>query len=254
MKFLTPSQILKQASGARRLTDDETKEGLFDTQAFIQLVDKLYGMKPVMAVQGTPHKDSRAGELSQSKHLIGVAKPGGAAIFLLNSHTPRRRTWIASGFVRRLEREGDIFALIGAAVPVQRWRGIGQALDEVARHHHEVTRARQVLKERIATPADVDYMIEQTLANAYMPGHKTAARDSMKKPAALHGLFDVAFKLLATLQEPGLKIEGTGRRMKPLTGPDALFYAGNAIFDIAMRRLDRYGERIGMSLPMFYRR
>lgn len=253
MKFLTPSQVLKQASGARSLTQTEAAEGLFNTQLFIHLVDKTYGMKPVMAVQGTSHKDSRAGELSQSKHLIGVAKAGGAAIFLLNSHTPRRRTWIASGFVR--QRKGDNYALIGAALPVQRWRGIDQALDDLARHHHEVNRARRAMLDFEVSADDIDHVAQSVLKQAFMPGHKAATSDVVHyngRPGI--SLIDVAFGSVKMLQEPGLKIEGTGRRMKPLTGPDALFYAGNAIFEIALRRLDKYGEPIGRSLPTFCKR
>ncbi|MFA5901741.1 MAG: hypothetical protein WC829_21800 [Hyphomicrobium sp.] len=254
MKFLTPSQILKQASGARRLTSAEEAEGLFDTQAFIRLADELYGMKPVMAVQGTPHKDARAGELSQSKHLIGVAKPGGATILLLNSHTPRRRTWIANGFVR--QREDKTYALIGAAVPVQRWRGIGQALEELARHHHEVNRARQAMRDYEVTGVDIHLVVGKALKRAFMPGHKAADCCVLENIAPGGGvtMFDTAFAIVKALQEPGLKIEGTGRRMKPRVGPDALFYAGNAIFEIALRRLDKYAEPIGRSLPTFCKR
>lgn len=238
MNYLTPSQLTKLAPAAVQKIDGEASGNLIDTAAFLRFIEADRGYKPAVAVQGTPHSDSKSRAGSQGKHLVGAASNNGSAIFLLNSHTVRRRAWIASGFVRKGEQQP--LCLIAAAMPLQRWRGFKEALEDLKRYQDAVLEMRKQMLAHAPSPADVQFMIAATVRSAYLPGHKPVAASEL---AGVRGntMYDIAFALLERLHQPGRKAADSNRKVKALSGPDAVMQAGNAIFGAACRRLDQIG-------------
>lgn len=248
MNYLTPSQLTRLAPAATQKIDSGTSN-LIDTAAFLRFVEADRGYKPMVAIQGTPHVDAKTGAGSHGKHLVGAASNNGNAIFLLNSHTVRRRAWIASGFVRQGEQQP--LCLIAAALPLERWRGFEEALKDLDRHREAVKEMRKRMLAYPPDPSDVLFMIASTVKLAYLPGHKPVAASEL---TGVRGatLLDIAFRLLERLQRSGLKAADSNRKIKPMSGPDAIMHAGNAIFGAACRRLDHVGALTYMpALPTF---
>jgi len=248
MKFLTPLEVTKLAPAARYLDKEELDGGLVDTLDFLVNLASLESMRPVLAVQGTPHKDAGS-EASRGKHLVGAARSNGFGIFLLNAHTVRRRAWIASGFVR--QRDDRTLCLPGVCLPLERWRGVEQALTELGRHKPALLKVQHDLASNVTTETDINWIVAQVRETAYLPGRKAPARRALLVPAG-QTFFDTAFDLVATMQQPGLQAEGDSRKLKPLSGPDAVMQACNAVWNAVVRRLDRQGHlSIPAALPIF---
>lgn len=248
MNYLTPSQLAKLAPAAVQDVDDDTTN-LIDTIAFLKFIEAEKGYKPALAVQGTPHSDSKAGAGSQGKHLVGSASNNGNAIFLMNSHTVRRRAWIASGFIRQGETQP--LCLIAAALPLQRWRSFEEALADLDRYAVAARDMRKQLLSYAPDNEDVRWMINATVRTAYLPKHKPMAASEL---VGVQGetLYDIVFALLERLQQPGRRANESSRKVKALAGPDAIMHAGNALFTAACKRLDDIGVVVyAPALPTF---
>lgn len=249
MEYLTPSALTKIAPAAARLPDKAP--GMLDTDAFLKFVGREMGYKPVFAAQGTTHTDAALSP-ARGRHLVVAAAPGGEAVALLNSHTVHRKAWMASGFVRCAPE--PVFVL-GAAVAIQRWRGVEPPLAALAEWQPSLGLAKKALKEWEPSAADIRAFLKDFAPAAYLPGHKAAhwrAFDGPWSGTMYDVMFDTVDQVLKGNLDPADPREGMGRRVKPIKGPDALMHLANAAFRSAVGRL-RATKRITspMVLPAY---
>jgi hypothetical protein len=236
MNTLSPSELFERAPGAQPLAKKHSP-GLIDTNEFMAVIRKTLGHKPVMAVQGRAHSDvdgmSKKAAIAkrerQGRHLIVCAdESSGAATIVLNSHTVRRKAWIAAGFYE--PKRGLL--LVGVALPLQRWRGYKTALDELERYRAQLTRARRELRQRAPQGPEIDAFAERVSKEAYLPGHKPIAPGELVSVRS-GSVFRVLFDMLARVVEGNLPAaEQDRRKVKPIKGPDALMHAGNVMWNI----------------------
>lgn len=247
MNTLSPSELAEKAPAAQPLPKKRAA-GLIDTNEFITVIAEQLGQEPVMAVQGRAHSDidglsKRAAVAKRERsgrHLIVCANRRGAATIVLNSHTVRRRAWIAGGFYR-----ADLL-LVGVALPLQRWRGYDAALSELERYRPQLTKIREQMMTYKTKPLMVDIIAEQVSRLAYLPGHKPIAPEELVSMRAAT-LYDTLFEMLKRVVNGNLAAAVEGKRkVKPVKGPDALMHAGNVIFNIGVECLDG-----GIALPTY---
>lgn len=247
MNTLSPSELAEKAPAAQPLPKKRAA-GLIDTNEFITVIAEQLGQEPVMAVQGRAHSDidglsKRAAVAKRERsgrHLIVCANRRGAATIVLNSHTVRRRAWIAGGFYR-----ADLL-LVGVALPLQRWRGYDTAIAELERYRPQLVKLREQMTARKATHKMVDTLAEQISQTAYLPGHKPIAAEELVG-AGMGNLYDTLFGMLKRVVNGNLAAAQEGKRkVKPVKGPDALMHAGNTIFNIGVECLDD-----GIALPTY---
>lgn len=214
------------------------RAALIDTSTFLEEIEKTLDQRPVLAIQGKSHSDVPDGTRitkreRQGRHLIVCADGAGNATLVLNSHTVRRKAWVAAGFYR-----DGLFA-VGAALPLQRWRGAGPAIDEIQRWRPAIVTARGSMRATPMTDRLMRSLADRTCA-AYLPGHKPVAASALKELAAKN-LYDTLFKILRVITDGNLPASEAGRRkVKPIKGPDALMHAGNALW---LAAIDITGER-----------
>jgi hypothetical protein len=243
MQYLTPAQLAKQAPATQRLREKSLT--LLDTAVFLRRVEHERGFLPVFAAQGTAHGDAHYGP-TKGRHLVVAADRRGNALALLNSHTVHRKAWMGAGFVAQGERP---MFVIGAAIPVARWRGFDEPLAELDAWRPSLQDVRRALEEWTTfTGSDIRSYASEFSQAVYLPGHK---------PAAAHAFTDVTpanayammFTMLGRVLDGNLPAaDPAARRVKPIKGPDALMHAGNAAFNVAVDRLRARG-RLELTVP-----
>jgi hypothetical protein len=246
MNTLSTSQLIEKAPAARPLPHKHAV-GLIDTLEFLAVIKKRLGHRPVMAIQGKPHADvpdegrkttALAKRERQGRHLIVCADGRGSATILLNSHTVRRKAWIAAGFFRSdpAVPTGGLL-LIGVALPLQRWRGFDVAIEELERYRPALAETRTALRAYRPRARDADALAEAVSRRAYLKGHKPIAADELVGAWSLT-LYDSLYGMLKRVVDGNLPAAAVGRRkVKPVRGPDALMHAGNAIWNLGVETM-----------------
>lgn len=253
MEYLTPHELRKAAPAAKHLP--RSSETLVDTADFIKHVD-LLGFRPVFATQGTPHGDSaRKGDPAHGRHLVICAKPAGEAVFLLNSHTVARKAWLGIGFYERLavrptEGGWTLEPLIGAAIPLPRWRGFEDPLAELSGYWDGVREARIGLHQWSPGTVSRRSLAQEIASTAYLPGHKTPSAALFQAHYAMMA-WDQLLHAMEVLRQGNLEPATPGRRVKPIKGPDALFHAANAVFNAGVRTLRSASDTEYMVFPRY---
>lgn len=247
MEYLTPSALIKVAPAAARLVIKTP--GMLDTDAFLKFVGKEMGYRPVFAAQGTTHSDAKM-TANRGRHLVVAADVAGNALALLNSHTVHRKAWMASGFVGNAG-EGQTGFVVGAAVPLQRWRGVAPPLEILTSWQPSLLLARKALQTWKPTGPEVRAYAALFATEAYLPGHKAAHWEAFTDVDRGGSMYDIMFSMVARAVEGNLRPAdprgGQGRRVKPIKGPDALMRMANGAFRAAVLRLQATKR---LSVPM----
>lgn len=253
MQYLTPSEIKKVAPAISKLpTEMATQENLIDTTVFLRHLETL-GYRPITVVQGTPHADAKSH--SRGRHLAVTANRHGEVIVILNSHTVWRRAWLGAGRWVGVVGEDEPNFLIGAAVPLPRWRGFEEPLATLQGYQAGLREAYDAL-----TGWDTDlnqrrWMARYFAPRAYLPGYKTPMpKELLINTAAAAG--GVLALMLRKVRMGGLRPESAPvahvrpRKLKPIQSPDALFKASNAAFQTGIAAMAKY--KIGTyAFPQF---
>jgi len=239
MNYLTPAKLAAAAPAAQPLLDKT--RGLIDTSAFVKYITDTLGHRPVMAVQGKPHGDvpSRQRQFHLAKrerkgrHMIVCADANGRATVLLNSHTVRRKAWLGAGFFRTQEADPGGLLLVGVAIPLQRWRGPEEAVEQLERFRPVLNMAREQMRDyKLKDQRTVDHLAEEISRQAYLPEHKAIGPEQLLTAWSLN-LYDTLFGMLARVIEGNQPAADPSRRkVKPVRGPDALMHAANTIYNI----------------------
>lgn len=234
MQYLTPQDLRKIAPATQKMPQSD--ENLVSTKAFLRKVEKL-GFNPVFAAQGTAHAD--ADQPLKSRHLVVAAKGEDFAVALLNSHSIWRRAWIGVGFIPA----PGLFVL-GAAVPLPRWRGLDEPLETALAMRDRLVEAELALRHWTPEDHQRRWLAKQFSSSAWLKGHK--------KPlpkALLVSPFTDAFNLitdfLSQARKGGLPPAPTNsfmppRKLKPIIAPDALMHAACQTFQVGLRGLAKY--------------
>jgi len=241
MNTLSPSELYTKAPAAQPLPK-KRPIGLIDTNEFLDIIRKTLGHKPVMAVQGRAHSDvdglSKRAAIAKrersGRHLVVCANAQGAATIVLNSHTVRRKAWIAAGYYR----SNPELLLVGIALPLQRWRGYEAALEELERYRPQLALARGEMRLLKPSWSDIDKIALRVSKEAYLPGHKPIAPSELISVTA-SSIYDVLFGMLQRVVAGNLPAADKDKRnVKPVKGPDALMHAGNVLWNIGTDRLE----------------
>ncbi len=239
MNYLTPSALKTLAPATQKLL--KADQSLVDTSAFLRHMARL-GYKPVFATQGTPHTD--ADTETTGRHLVVVGDDEGNAIALLNSHTIYRRAWMGAGFYWRADAEEPAFVL-GAVIPLPRWRGFEKPLDALKSHASNMLEAWTAMGGWRPGAAEIRWLAKRYAVAAYLPAHKTADYKSLTGATNGTGR-SIMVGMLGTVIRGGLTpTQSTGtpkkrRRLKPIKGPDALVQASNAAFLVGLAGLRKF--------------
>lgn len=231
MQYLTPAELAKQAPATQRLRPKDP--GLLDTAAFLRHIEREKGFLPVLAIQGTPHEDALYGP-KKGRHLVVAADRRGNALILLNSHTGRRKTWMGTGFVAI--REDRPLFVVGAAIPIARWRGFEEPLAELAKWDPALRGVKKALEAYSPTNIDISLFGGRYAEAAYLPDHKKAAPEGFANITARDS-YELMFKMLARALDGNLPAADGVRKLKPIKGPDAVMQAANAAFTVAVSHL-----------------
>lgn len=248
MQFLTPSELTKAAPGASRLRVKDPS--LLDTAAFLRHIERDRGLLPVMGVQGTSHGDSVHGP-NKGRHLVVAANKKGEALALLNSHTNHRKAWMGTGYVAYVE-EQPLFVM-GAVLPVVRWRGFEEPLRELDRWQPTVREIYKQLEKFRLTDEAYDLFVEKFVEAIYFDDHKKPNIETFH--SAIHSANALAamFLLLRKALAGGLPAaDPSQRRLKPIQGPDTVMNAANAAFIVAANAC-WHVERPIVPLPRYHR-
>ncbi len=224
MQYLTPQDLRKIAPATQKMPQSD--ENLVSTKAFLRKVEKM-GFNPIFAAQGTAHAD--ADQPLKSRHLVVAANSTGLAVALLNSHSIWRRAWIGLGVAK------DDQFMIGASVPLPRWKGFDGALDAVFEHTALLGDASAALRNWKPEDHQHRWLAKQFAARAWLKGHKQplpkAFFDAIQNEAAE----DAVLIMLAMARKAGLLSAPTDsymppRKLKPIIAPDAAFHAADQAF------------------------
>lgn len=249
MGAMTLSNLAKQAPAIRRL--EKPEPGKIDTYEFLRYLDREHGFETALAAQGTPHKDSKGASKGgrQGKHLVASVQQGGFAIGMLNSHTVRRKAWIAGGYMRT---EDQPLFLVACAMPLQRWRGHEAAINDVLRYRPSMMIIRTEMRNYTLTPSKVRLLSELISENAYLPGHKAIDPKELQHDGG-GNMFDYLFWALGRMHMAGLMSTDGVRKVKPLRGPDALLHAGSEVFTAGLSILNDRAGWPPIALPRFHK-
>ena len=247
MQYLAPAELRKIAPATQKMPQSD--ENLISTKAFLRHVEKL-GFQPVFAAQGTPHAD--ADEPLKSRHLVVAANSSGLAVALLNSHSIWRRAWIGAGFVFS---NGDF--IIGAAVPLPRWKGFEDSLQQAYDHRDALIEARDALQNWKPNDFQCRWLTKQFAKTAWLKGHKQPLAKALFDGIQNETAYDAMNIMITAARAGGLPPAPTdsvvpGRKLKPILSPDAVFHAANAAFNVGLAGLAKYklGE---FTFPKFSR-
>lgn len=243
MQYLTPSEMKKVAPAISRLPPSE--ENLIDTTLFVRHLDTL-GYRPMVAIQGTPHADAQS--QTKGRHLVVCANRTGECIAILNSHTVWRRAWLGTGYLVGQTEAGPEF-VIGAVVPLPRWRGFPAPLSTLMGYMPSMLDAKSDLHGWRPTIFQRRWMARHFAANAYLPGHKTPiAKEVLSNQIKwnnMNATTILAFMLRA-VRQGGMKpadhplAHMKPRKLKPVQAPDAVFKAANAAFQTGIAAMAKY--------------
>lgn len=251
MQYLTPSDLRSAAPATQKLPQSD--DNLINTATFLRHIGEE-GYKPVFAAQGTPHADSDT--KLKSRHLVVSAKDGGTCIAILNSHTVWRRAWLGAGFALGSLATDDVFFVLGAVVPLPRWRGFEEPLAKLVGFQDGLNRAKSALQTWRPATHEVRWLAKKMASTAYFKGHRKPM-----VPAVYGGLtedvcmWDAMMAMRARMVDGGLPPEPTGkfqppRKLKPIIAPDALMLASNAAFLAGTAALNKYRDG-AVDLPAF---
>lgn len=232
MTAITLSKVSKEAPAAapRR---DASREGLLDTSQFLTNLSRKYGMKPVLAVQGTAHRDADVIDAKSGRHLVAAVDHQGQGYALLNSHYKDRRAHIGMCAVR--PGTGDM--IIIDSTPVQRWKGFEQVIESFQPKWPEARLVLNSLESWMPSGKTLRDMAAEMVARGYFAS-------ATLRPTA-ESLFDdyggnalnYAFHLIAKMREGRLPSDQPGtRRVRAIRRPDTLFHAGMMAFEIVKER------------------
>jgi len=234
MTYLTKAQLLAAAPATAPRTDAETGK-LLDTSEWIRIM-RSRGMQPVFAIQGTPHGDAKEARPEDGRHLV-VITDGSAnkAFMLLNSHTKDRRCLMGVGVWN-----GSDF-LIGASLPLQRWRGWSDRQNRLGLRRPEIAVLCARLADWRPSPATIRSFVADVVPHAYEKGQNLPASDVLA--VGLGGsMLEVCFGLMGKFRAGNAPSARRGRRnVKAMKRPDALFRAAEAV----LTRACVVGQRMG---------
>lgn len=241
MTYLSPTQLVEAAPAAKQM--DKVKDGLIDTAAFIKYIRRALGQRPVLAVQGKPHDEKgvdRKKRLRQGRHFIVLANHAGHATVLLNSHLVRRKAWIGAGYWKNGQ------ALVGVALPLQRWRGFQPAIDDLERYRLMLSNARSSMRAYPMTDIRLHRLAQRISETAYLPGHNPISPEELKV-VRKEFLYETLLAMHAVILRGNSKpADADKRKVKPVKGPDALMQLGNAVFTAGVDVMDT-----SMALPAY---
>jgi hypothetical protein len=248
MSYLTPTILREKAPAAQKLPKSE--DALVDTSAFLRHIGQD-GYRPVYAAQGKAHADVDAPE--KGRHFIVAATADGEAYAILNSHTVYRRAWLAAGYC-----SGDGVFLLGAVVPLPRWRGFSGPLQELGAYKDDLKKARNALTAWNPDAHGYRWLAKRIASTAYLQGHKPASAKSLTIDGGLNGfasLRETMERLLRGGLEPTpRKGFPMPRKVKPIRGPDALMQASNAVFRAGLLALVKYHQtETALNFPAYKR-
>ena len=241
MQYLTPNDLRKIAPATQKMP--ESDENLVSTKAFLRRVEKL-GFQPIFAAQGTAHADADAP--LKSRHLMVAADKSGFAVAILNSHSIWRRAWIGVGFAHAaLTVALGAEFVIGAAVPLPRWRGFEEPLETALSYTGELDKARAALEAWKPDVHQHRWLAKQFAASAWLTGHKQPLPKAFSEYIANETGFDSLSIMLQLARAGGLPpmpVDSfkAGRKLKPIIAPDALFHAASQTFQVGLRGLKKY--------------
>jgi len=236
MQYLTATDLRKIAPATQKMPQSD--ENLVSTKAFLRRIDKL-GFQPIFAAQGTPHTD--ADEPLKSRHLTVASNDDGFAIAILNSHSIWRRAWIGVGFCLT-----NRLFMIGAAVPLPRWRGFDEPLETALSYKESLTEAKRVLEGWQLEDHQCRWLAKQFATSAWLKGHKQPLPKALSDPSIASGsAYGFLHLMLKVSREGGLPPAPTdrvvpGRKLKPIIAPDALMHAASQTFQVGLRGLIKY--------------
>ena len=234
MTHLTKAQLLAAAPATAPRTDAESAK-LLDTSEWIRIM-RSRGMQPVFAIQGTPHGDAKEARPEDGRHLV-VITDGSAnkAFMLLNSHTKDRRCLMGVGVWN-----GSDF-LIGASLPLQRWRGWSGPHERLSLCRPEIAVLCARLADWRPSPATIRSFVADVIPHAYEKGQNLPASDVLAE--GLGGsMLEVCFGLMGKFRAGNVASARRGRRnVKAMKRPDALFRAAKAV----LTRACVVGQRMG---------
>ena len=234
MTHLTKAQLLAAAPAAAPRTDAETGK-LLDTSEWIRTM-RTRGMQPVFAIQGTPHGDATEARPEDGRHLVVITDGSvNKAFMLLNSHTKDRRCLMGVGVWN-----GSDF-LIGASLPLQRWRGWSDRQNRLGLRRPEIAVLCARLADWRPSPATVRSFVADVIPHAYEKGQNLPASDVLAE--GLGGsMLEVCFGLMGKFKAGNVASARRGRRnVKAMKRPDALFRAAKAV----LTRACVVGQRMG---------
>lgn len=245
MDYLTPSKLVERAPAAARLREDAT--GKIDTAAFLALIAKR-GYRPVFATQGTSHADAAYPE-TKGRHLVVAANSGGHALAILNSHTVHRKAWIGAGFAETGESPAFV---LGAALPLQRWKGVEGPLKELDAYWPALYAGKEGMRGHSMSPREMAAFARAYAVRAYLPGHKAVSSGAILPPPGIWDPWGLMFHMLRQVLAGNLPSAGAERRVKPIKGPDAIFQAASAAFACGVEQLRRSKRlEVPLNFPRF---
>lgn len=234
MTHLTKAQLLAAAPATAPRTDAESGK-LLDTSEWVRIM-RSRGMQPVYAIQGTPHGDAEEARPEDGRHLVVITDgTANKAFALLNSHTKDRRCLLGVGVWN-----GSDF-LIGASLPLQRWRGWSDRMERLGLRRPEIAVLCARLADWRPSPATVRSFVADVVPHAYEKGQNLPASDVLAE--GLGGsMLDVCFGLMGKFRAGNAPSARRGRRnVKAMKRPDALFRAAKAV----LGRACVVGQRMG---------
>ena len=235
MTYLTKAQLLAAAPATAPRTDAASAK-LLDTSDWIRVM-RSRGMQPVFAIQGTPHGDATEARPEDGRHLVVITDGSAclAAFALLNSHTKDRRCLMGVGVWN-----GSDF-LIGASLPLQRWRGWSDRQERLGLRRPEIAVLCARLADWRPSPATIRSFVADVVPHAYERGQNLPASDVLAD--GLGGsMLEVCFGLMGKFKAGNAPSARRGRRnVKAMKRPDALFRAAKAV----LTRACVVGQRMG---------
>ena len=242
MEYLTPSQLRKEAPAVARLP--ERVDNLIDTAAFLRSIGNA-GYKPIMAVQGTSHSDEGK---AKGRHLAVALHSDGSVLAILNSHTVWRRAWLGIGFLWNSEYSPTLH-MLGAVVPLPRWRGYDEPLATLQAYGAGLREARDSLVAWMPTIHEKRWMARKLAVAAYLKGHRTPRPQALlAKAGDNESAWDFLGIAMAAILNGGLEPEPPGlaapkpRRLKPVLSPDGTMLASSAAFQVGLAAMRKYGK------------
>lgn len=252
MLYLTPSGLRDKAPATQKLAKSDN--ALVDTSAFLGHVAQE-GYKPVYAAQGKAHVDVNAPR--KGRHFVVAANGHGNAYAILNSHTVYRRAWLAAGYYTGVLQA----PIMGAVVPLPRWRGFEEPLAELASYREGLETAMVALQRWEPTIYQRRWLAKKFASAAYLPGHKPASAKALLvdpdiRVSGWEALLVMTERVLAGGLVPGESYARiiNPRKVKPIKGPDALMRASNAAFRVGLDAMRKYHlSDIPLNFPSYKR-